>query len=190
MTQGIVLAGGYSSRAETNKMVFLYQGIPLILSTITAMKPYVTNIIVVSGHYHGELTTMLKDVSDVTIVYNKAYDQGMYASVKTGLTHTYEDVFIIPGDVPLVKPSTYERLKAAKGLIKVPSYNNQRGHPLFMDKRLRKCLLESHTITNLKAFRNAQGFETIPVDDPGILVDIDTQEAYFQLLKNTNKGLI
>ena len=188
MTQGIVLAGGYSSRAETNKMGFLYQGSPLILSTIETMMPYVTNIIVVSGHYHDELSTMLKDVSDVTIVYNKNYDQGMYASVKTGMADTFEDVFIIPGDVPLVRPSTYEQLKAAKGLIKVPSYNNRRGHPLFMDKRLRNILLESPTITNLKAFRDAQGFETIPVDDPGILVDIDTQEAYFQLLKNTNKG--
>ncbi|MFW6284807.1 MAG: nucleotidyltransferase family protein [Bacillota bacterium] len=184
MAEGIVLAGGYSSRMNANKMALIYHGKPLILSTIEAMKPHVSRMVVVSGHHHGSLRLLLKGLPEVSVVKNPDYSEGMFSSIKVGMAHTEEDVFIIPGDCPLVNPTTYERLKEGKGSIRVPAYEKRRGHPIYLSKTLREDLLNAPSTMNLKAFRDQKGFETIPVEDPGILIDIDTKEDYDTITKD------
>ena len=44
MAQGIILAGGFSSRTQNNKMRLSIDGKPLIFHTIEAMKPFVNKI--------------------------------------------------------------------------------------------------------------------------------------------------
>ncbi|MFW5913617.1 MAG: nucleotidyltransferase family protein [Bacillota bacterium] len=183
MTEGIVLAGGYSSRANANKMALIYHGKPLILSTIEAMKPHVSRVVVVSGHHHGTLRLLLKGMPDVSIVKNPDYDEGMFSSIKVGMQHTKDDVFIIPGDCPMVDTKTYEALKQGDQSIRVPSYEGRRGHPIFIPHTLRNDLLNAPKSANLKTFRDSKGFETVPVDDPGILIDIDTKEDYDKITK-------
>ncbi|MFP4077711.1 MAG: nucleotidyltransferase family protein [Bacillota bacterium] len=183
MAEGIVLAGGYSSRAHANKMAFIYHGKPLILSTIETMKPHVRRVVVVSGHHHGTLRLLLKGMPDVTIVKNPDYDQGMFSSIKVGMRHTKDDVFIIPGDCPMVVSTTYDQLEQGNHAIRVPAYQGRRGHPIFIASTLRDDLLKAPASTNLKAFRDSKGFETVPVDDPGILIDIDTKEDYDKITK-------
>ena len=186
MTEGIILAGGYSSRAKANKMALLYHGKPLILSTIETMRSHVSRIVVVTGHHHGTLKLVLKDAPDVEVIRNDDYDMGMFSSVKVGLAHTTEDVFIIPGDVPTVNPGTYGALLKGEGDIRVPSYGEKKGHPIFIDRTLRGDIMKSDVEkTHLKAFRDAHGYRTVPVDDPGILIDIDTKEDYHRM---TNEG--
>ena len=188
MAEGIILAGGYSKRTGTNKMMLPFRGKPLIVSTIMAMRPKVSNIVVVSGHYHEPLEETLKRISHVRLVHNDAYDKGMYASVKKGMDETSEDVFIIPGDMPLVQSSTYEKLLNADGLIRVPTKNKRKGHPIFIDASLRSKLLDSKTYDHLKAFRNAQGFNEVPVEDEGILIDIDTMDDYLQMKRKKERS--
>ncbi|MFW6285405.1 MAG: nucleotidyltransferase family protein [Bacillota bacterium] len=183
MAEGIVLAGGYSSRVNANKMALIYHGKPLILSTIEAMKPHVSRVVVVSGHHHGSLRLLLKGMPEVTLVKNPNYDEGMFSSIKVGMQHTNGDVFIIPGDCPMVNPKTYEQLKKGDQPIRVPAHEGKRGHPIFIASTLRNALLQAPNSTNLKTFRDAQGFETIAVDDPGILIDVDTKEDYDRITK-------
>ncbi len=187
MTEGIVLAGGYSSRAKANKMALIHHGKPLILSTIESMRPHVSRIIVVSGHHHGTLRLILNGLKGVDIVKNEAYDQGMFSSVKTGMAHTEGDVFIIPGDVPTVDPHTYKRLLDSKGAIRVPVHKDRKGHPIFISGSLRDDLLKAEQNSNLKAFRDKHGFEGVRVDDPGILIDIDTREDYLRMTDNNGE---
>lgn len=183
MAQGIILAGGYSSRIGQNKMGLLYQGIPLIHHCIQTMMPFVTDIFVVTGHYHHEISQLLSTMKKVTIIYNECYPHGMFSSVLAGVKHVNADFFILPGDYPLIKPQTYALLSKSKKLIAVPNHQHQRGHPLLIKKELINDLLEEPMDSNLKAFRNRYEIDDIETDDSGILFDIDTLQDHNDLIK-------
>lgn len=183
MAQGIILAGGYSSRIGQNKMSLIFQAMPLIHHSIQTMSPFVTEIFVVTGHYHDELVNLLSGIEKVRLIYNEKYPYGMFSSVKKGAMHVCEDFFILPGDYPVIKPSTYEALLKSTSMIAVPNFQGKRGHPIFLSKALINSLIHEPDDSNLKAFRNRYEVEDIAVDDEGILIDIDTLSDHNQLVK-------
>jgi len=183
MAQGIILAGGYSSRIGQNKMTLSYLGIPIILHCIHSMEPFVSHIFVISGHYHDELVQVLESYPHVSIIYNELYHLGMFTSVKKGVEKVTDDFFIIPGDYPLIMKSTYETLLKSKELIAVPVFQNKKGHPILIKKELIEALRNEPQDSNLKLFRNKFRFEEIQVNDPGILLDIDTMDDHEHLIK-------
>ncbi|PKL01313.1 MAG: molybdopterin-guanine dinucleotide biosynthesis protein A [Tenericutes bacterium HGW-Tenericutes-1] len=182
MAQGIILAGGYSSRIGQNKMTLSYLGEPLICHCIKSMTPFVTDIFVVTGHYHQELLPILEKIPKVSVIYNEIYHQGMFTSVLAGVNHVTEDFFIIPGDYPNVLSNTYESLLDNKAFISVPVYQNKKGHPLFIKKSLIDDLRKEPLDSNLKVFRNRYFYEEVTVNDAGILQDIDTLKDLEQLV--------
>lgn len=181
MTMGIILAGGYSSRAESNKMVLKYKNIEIIKHAINAMQDYCTEVIVVTGHYHDDTLKVLKDFPKIRVVRNLDYNKGMFSSVKVGVREVDDDFFLTPGDYPLIMKSTYEKVLNATGLIRVPTFNKCRGHPLFISKELISNLLNESDDSNLKLFRNKYEITNVETNDEGILKDIDTVNDYLRL---------
>ena len=181
MAMGIILAGGYSSRAESNKMVLKYKNTEIIRHAIMAMQDYCTRVIVVTGHYHNDILEVVKDFEKVKVVRNLNYSQGMFSSVKVGVREVDDDFFVTPGDYPLIKKPTYEKILAAKGIIRVPTFNNRRGHPIFIGKELIKSLIDEKEDSNLKLFRNKYEITNVETEDSGILKDIDTVNDYLKL---------
>jgi molybdenum cofactor cytidylyltransferase len=177
MLDGIVLAGGYSSRFNKNKMCVDYKGLPLIVHTILTMHEVCEKIYVVTGHYHDEIKEVLRNYDYVETVYNRDYALGMFSSVKAGVTRINHNFFLIPGDYPLLGKEVYEKLLLGKEKLRVPSFEKHLGHPLYFDFSLKKEILNTKA-TNLKAYRDLCGFEIIDVDDPFILKDIDTEEDF------------
>ena len=185
MAEGIILAGGYSSRMKSDKMLLNVNGAPLIFHTINSLKPYVKKIIVVTGHYHNELKSSLSKLDNVDVVYNPRYQEGMFTSIKTGVNHVSDDFFVLPGDCPFVRASTIHALLNTSGRVRVPTYRGESGHPIFFEKSLIKPLLnEDETNSNLKVFRDRCGYVGVEVDDKNILNDIDTVSDYESLLSN------
>lgn len=183
MTQGIILAAGYSSRVASNKMLLKHEGKFLLAHAIEGMLPIVDSIFVVTGHFHQEITEALQKYSNVTIVYNPNYPQGMFSSVQAGVRCATGDFFILPGDCPFVSLSTYKKLLAGTKDIRVPSYKEQTGHPLFIKHSLKEELLSEPSTSNLKVFRNRHDYEIIKTDDSQVLMDIDTPSDYQALNK-------
>ncbi|MFA7075271.1 MAG: nucleotidyltransferase family protein [Candidatus Izemoplasmatales bacterium] len=177
MFEGIILAGGYSSRFEQNKMCVWFNGKPLILHTIETMLKVCKKVYVVTGYYHKEISGVLAGIDNVEIVYNKSFDEGMFSSVKAGVRHVKHDFFIIPGDYPLVEESTYKIIISGHKTLRVPSYNHRLGHPLFMKYELKEDLIFSYA-KSLKEFRNLYDYEIVEVDDKYIHVDIDTIQDF------------
>ncbi len=182
MAQGIILAAGFSSRAKSNKMLLEIRGVSLLEHAIMGMKPFVSHIYVVTGHYHKEINDRLSYDQHVSCIYNAQYEQGMFSSIKTGVFVVDEDFFILPGDCPFVQKETYQALLKGHHFIRVPSFNKQRGHPIWMDHSLAKELLKEPIDSSLKAFRNRYDFETIDVSDSHILDDIDTLIDYQKMI--------
>ncbi len=181
MVDGIVLAGGFSSRAKTNKMILLYKDKELILHTIETMHSVCDKIIVVTGHYHSDMVSLLSGYNFIQIVYNENYELGMFSSIKKGVSKTQNDFFIIPGDAPKVLKSTYSEILSIKEGIVVPSYNMRLGHPIFFKKKFKEEILNTNH-NNLKDFRNAHDFYILETQDSGILLDIDDLNDYNKLI--------
>ncbi|MFA5421962.1 MAG: nucleotidyltransferase family protein [Bacilli bacterium] len=191
MIQGVILAAGYASRAEANKMLLVHQGKFLLAHAIEGMMPFVDHIFVVTGHYRDEVSRALKSYSEVTAVYNPLYSQGMFTSVQAGVRMVAGDFFILPGDCPFVSADTYRKLLAGTGEMRVPSYQNRTGHPLFVKHSLKEKLLSEPSTSNLKVFRNRHDYEIIKTEDSQILIDIDTPRDYRALStsgKDTKHG--
>jgi len=178
MRYGVVLAGGFSSRATCNKMVLKMDDDYMINKTIQSMLPFVDEVIVVSGHYHKDIVYAVKEWKHVTVVRNEFYGHGMFSSVKTGVKETFGDFFIVPGDCPFVCEEVYEALLMAQGEIRVPTYNGLKGHPIFLSGSLKQHLLDFDDDSHLKAFRDTKEVTYVTTNCPGILKDIDTLEDY------------
>lgn len=182
MAQGIILAGGFSSRTSNNKMRLSIDGKPLIIHTIEAMKPFVNKIFLITGHYDVDIRSIVNEDEKIQIIYNADYEKGMFSSVLCGVKNVTEDFFIIPGDIPFIYASTYDALLKGSKPIRFPSYKGKEGHPLFISIKLKEKLLQEPVDSNLRKFRDEQDKEIIPVDDPNILKDIDTMKEYQTLL--------
>ncbi|MDA3847111.1 MAG: nucleotidyltransferase family protein [Vallitaleaceae bacterium] len=202
MLSAIVLTAGYASRAKVNKITLKIDGLTVIERILLMLKPYCESIVVVTGHYHDEISEIMKYHPSVTVVKNERYDLGMFSSVQAGVRLMKNDFILIPGDYPLIEPTTIVAITKgtcnANGIasgkinsdIVVPTYNGRKGHPIVIKQRLIQPLLEEDIGSNLKVFRDRYEVAYIPVEDEGILLDIDTIDDYHHILRKAERGSI
>ncbi len=140
--EAVILAGGLSSRCNTNKLLFEFNRTTIIESVIRSFYGICNRIIVVSGHFHNEISPVLKQYDKVDVIYNKNYQDGMFSSVKTGVSAVTTDrLFITPGDYPLVKESTIKSLLNADSDFVYPTYNGIKGHPILLKNTIIPIIL-------------------------------------------------
>jgi molybdenum cofactor cytidylyltransferase len=191
----IVLAGGLSTRMKQFKPL-----LPLGEETITdrvidTFLKNKVNVFLVVGYRHENVAAVIKK-RDITIVYNPDYEKGMFSSIQAGVRHLtpdYQSFFILPVDIPLVKPTTIKRLMTASEKnprnIIYPVFEGKRGHPPLIPSSLAPAVLEWHKGGGLKAV--LKSYEklalNVPVADSFILFDIDTPEDYAALLERLKR---
>lgn len=184
--EGIILAAGFSSRANAFKMALDFNGKTVIENTVSNMKKYCSKIYVVGGYKIEIIEDILKTYSDVEVVFNENYIEGMFSSVKRGIECLKGDrFFFTPGDYPFIKAETYKALLDTEGDIIIPVCDGRKGHPVLIDTLIGKELLKSDKFHNLKEYIDSKGFIPVEVKDKGILKDLDTMEDYKELLDMT-----
>jgi len=183
MTQGLILAGGYSSRMEQNKMTLKINEIPVICHTIEAMKDFVSEIILISGHFHEDLIAAVAPYQKVRVIRNTHYELGMFSSIQIGIQYLNDDFFLIPGDMPFVRKKTYQLLLSAHGDARIPTFQAQKGHPLFLSKKMLSALCCESKNANMQQFLAKHECKLIETDDEGILLDMDSPDEYQHLKK-------
>ncbi len=188
----IVLAAGKSSRmGSSNKLLLPFKGKEIIKHTIeNIIHQGFFEIIVVSGWQSQELENVLSEYP-LTIVHNHEYLDGQSTSLKKALDSISDKTlgaFFVLGDQPLVKKDTIKDLMNSflenPNCLVAPYYNGQRGNPVVIPRRLFAVL------NNLQGDKGARGLFLdqdsiikLLVDDPGVILDIDTQEMYEKLLR-------
>ena len=172
MAECIILAGGKSTRMGTNKMLLNYKGHPLLWHTIQSVKPFVSRVIIVTGRYDQEIREALKE-ENVTFIYNKDYELGMFSSVLTGVRVTKDDFMILPGDCPFIKKETFEKILSGTEDIRYPKCGELEGHPLYISKKYKSELLNFGLDNNLKMFRDSKKCEIIIVEDKNIGMNLN-----------------
>lgn len=188
----VIIAAGYSSRMHSFKPLLPIGDKTLLETTVaTFTGAGITDIVVVVGH-HSELLIPLIEAIDLKWVLNPNYQLGMFSSVQTGaaaIDPTSRAFFTMPVDVPLVKSETIQGLVNTFDLqemdVLYPSFEGKKGHPPLISANLIPELLSSKDEGGLKVFLQQQAKPAyLNVSDPGILVDIDTQESYERLIQS------
>ena len=191
----IVLAAGLSSRMEELKPL-----LPLGEETITdrVISIFTANsvkVILVTGWRKSELIAGIKH-HDITIVENPDYASGMFSSIQAGvkgLSPSQQAFFIMPVDIPLIRPATIRRLidmaPENPNRIIYPVFNGVRGHPPLIPVSLVYEILHWNKEGGLKAVLDIQPdmATEIRVPDGCILQDIDNREDYSALLERFRK---
>lgn len=180
---GIVLAAGLSSRMGKYKMSLNLGNKTVIESCIESMYDLCFKIIVVGGYNYKIIWQILKPYKKVKIVLNPCYMEGMFSSIKLALKDvTAERFFLIPGDYPVIKKETYEKMIKCKEDIVIPIYEGKKGHPVLINSSLIDNILNDTNYKSLRDFIKYYGFTTFETKDEGILMDIDTIEDYKKVL--------
>ena len=180
--EGVILAAGLSSRAGEYKMTLPLGERTVIEHTIAGMCEAVERVIVVTGWQAERLQDLLADREGVDLVHNAGYRAGMFSSVRVGLAQVRAPRFLLlPGDLPLIGRRVYERLLKTPGEIVIPTFEGRRGHPVCMSSQLVPEILAQAEDSNLRAYIQGKGYDTVEVEDEGILLDLDTPEDYGRL---------
>jgi len=138
----------------------------------------------VAGHRGGELTAALEGVS-CRVAINTRYREGMLTSIQVGvreLKGRCDAFFVLPVDIPLVRPLTIrrlmERFDERSSLICHPVAESGRGHPPLIDSSLTGELLACTAAGGLKVFLEGYADRSVdvPVADAWIRRDVDTDE--------------
>lgn len=183
----LIIAAGYSSRMHDFKPLLPLGKISALQRLIETYKVHGLNhIYVVVGHRHEEIEEVLKE-QNVTVVYNEAYDKGMFSSIQKGLRAIDGRVsafYMNPVDIPLITVHSLERLFEAyvrkkKGVI-YPTFLERKGHPPLIDMKYKEHILSSDGEGGLKRVLEAFNEDAlfVSVRDQSVLMDMDTKEDY------------
>lgn len=111
---------------------------------------------------------------------------GMGHSIVAGVSATgdADGWLILPADMPLVRPATI--LAVAEGLERFPvcyaQYRGMQGHPVGFGTELYSELMALHGDEGARRIVARYAAQPIPVDDPGVHVDVDTAEDLARLI--------
>ena len=83
-----------------------------------------------------------------------------------------------------------DRFRQGGAAIVLPTLSGQRGHPVMFGREVFDELIETPDEEGARAVVRADPSRValVPVDDPAVLEDIDTPEAYADLLRRTDAG--
>ena len=195
----IVLAAGRATRFADDggqnggKVSAMFEGRPLIAHAVAAAAASnAAPVIVVTGHGAERVRVALAG-ADVLFVYNAHFANGMAGSLAAGLVavpETADAALVLLADMPRVAHGTLDVLIDAYDRERpdavVPVHKGRRGNPVLISRALFPALLR---LTGDEGARRvlADGAHRVlscPVDDPGVLIDVDTRETLDALARS------
>jgi molybdenum cofactor cytidylyltransferase len=188
----VILAAGNSSRLGEPKQLLQFQGKSLIRHITTAALEIVgSNTIIVTGAHSGLIETELADLP-CQLVFNADWQEGMSASIKTGihaLPLQYPDLkgaILAVSDQPFVSAAIFNALirtfeNTAKGIV-ASKYGDSLGTPAFFAASYFPALLQLTGAEGAKKLFKRYPDDVSVYPFPEGSIDIDTQEDYKRLI--------
>jgi molybdenum cofactor cytidylyltransferase len=169
----------------TAKQLLRFGDRPLLEHVLDSVRASsVTEIVLVLGFEAEAIQREIK-LHDVRLVVNSQYRQGMGTSLQSGLAALdpeAEGALVVLSDQPLVRPGTFDRLiaehQAGKAQIVIPTYRGFRGNPVLLDRSIFPELMALNGDIGCRAVfgDHIDGIVKLPVDDVGILLDVDERK--------------
>ncbi len=198
MIYAVVLAAGESRRMGEAKQLLPFGG-KTVLQTVVdrLLLTRADGVLVVLGCKQEEIRQTILD-RDIRIVLNPDYREGMFSSVRSGISalpHDATAFVICLGDQPWVDPDVVDRLiqvhlKSGRGIV-IPTCNGKRGHPTLISIHYRDEILGLSEEHGLKPLTRGHPEDTAEEETGAseILEDIDTPQDYQEaMVAKAGKG--
>lgn len=184
---GVIPAAGASARMGAPKALLDAGGRSFVAASVGAL---------VAGGCDPVLVVVAPEQPDVTrraqaagavVVENPEPGEGPITSLRLALSVLAGEtaaIAVLPVDHPLVRPETVtsllEAFRSHEAPLVLPVLDGARGHPAILGKALYPELLDPALEGGARTVVHAHLEEALllSVDDPGVVTDIDTPEAY------------
>ena len=193
----ILLAAGESSRMGQLKALLPWRDTTLLEYQLhSLLDAGVGRVIVVLGHDADRLKPLVESADRASWTVNPDYLQGKTTSLKTGVaalaSQQVSDVLLLNVDQPRSADTVrtlLERHLASSYRITIPTHGGKGGHPILIAAELIPELAEiEEESLGLKAVvrRHADATERFELDDPSVLLDLNTPEQYQKALDSSH----
>lgn len=184
---GVIPCAGASTRMGRSKALLDAGGRSFLAATVGSLiGGGCAPVVVVVGPGQTDEARRAKAAGAV-VLENPAPGEGPITSLRLALAvlgSTVEGVAFLPVDHPRVRPETVatlvEALRGGEAPLVLPTYQGTRGHPALFRRGLFPALadpgLQGGARTVVHAHLDAATL--LAVDDPGVVTDIDTPDAY------------
>jgi molybdenum cofactor cytidylyltransferase len=186
-TAAILLAAGQSRRMGRCKQLLPLGGFTVIDRCLDNLVMGGADEVVVVVQDEGSDVAVAARAHPVRIVVNRESDGDMASSVRAGrdaLSTSISGVIVALCDFPLVSAATVTSLLEEhadySGSIIIPCHGGRRGHPLLFPRPVLDELAGGLILRDLVQ-RNPERIRCLDVNDPGVLIDMDTPEDYHRI---------
>jgi molybdenum cofactor cytidylyltransferase len=187
-TAALILSGGESSRFGGVPKALLRAGESSAVRRLAeiSLAQGLDPVVVVVGVHRLPVAHELRGLP-VEIVEAADWYEGRTASVQAGLgaLPAGRDILFWPVDHPFVSPRTVAVLTSLLesdplGVWFIPTYQGHGGHPVAWRSVVRRDVLELRPDAPIRSLLPEFGPQVrrMPVDDPGVIANVDTPEAY------------
>ncbi|HZG14108.1 MAG TPA: nucleotidyltransferase family protein [Candidatus Bathyarchaeia archaeon] len=191
-----ILAAGLSTRMGQSKQLLEWQGRSMLEHLIRQLLRHeFDHVYAVIGHEAQQIQMRITiEDSRFSWLVNEAYPTGQSSSVACALDHglqSHRAAAIFLGDLPLLKDETirYIGIEGKRLLTTItepfavqPSYRGTPGHPVYLGNLQKESYAGLQGDQGMKPIlRSMEHRYVLPVEDEGILLDIDTPAAYEHL---------
>jgi molybdenum cofactor cytidylyltransferase len=198
---GVILAAGESTRMGRDKALLPWPpsvstgGTPagtLLSTAISALSEFCDLVIVVAGKNEAALRPVIYGCG-AFLARNPNPDLGQFSSLQVGLHETLnqgrDNAMVTLVDRPPPQSTTLHTLVAAftsrdYGIWSVvPESQGKHGHPILIGREMIEAFLKAPgtSIARDIEHANQQRILYVPVNDPGVIANIDTPEQYASL---------
>jgi len=180
----VILAAGESSRMGEPKPLLQIKGKSFLERAVgNCQQAGIGEILVVLGHSADGMIPHISELGCQWIIHSN-YSEGQTSSLQAGLRAIRQDVeafLLYPIDYALVEAQDLRLLLQAREQYPtkaayIPVFQNQKGHPVLLDHRIREKILEISADLGANVIVRQFQKETIliPVENEWVLRDIDT----------------
>jgi molybdenum cofactor cytidylyltransferase len=198
---GVILAAGESSRMGTDKALLPWPPVSAgqvpagtFLSGAIASLALSTDLTIVVAGRNESIIAPIAYAHGGVVVVNPAPERGQFSSLQVGLREVLnrgrDAAMLTLVDRPPVGAATVEKLRAGfreasaryKWVV-IPEYAGKHGHPIVLAREMIEAFLRAPTAATARdvEHQNQQHIEYFEVDDPLVVVNINTPQEYAAL---------
>lgn len=182
----VVLAAGQSRRFGSDKRAHRLPGGQTLLHRVVERVQQAVDGVILVLKPEDEGLWAFPPCDSLKIVYASEHGKGMGHSLSAGVHAMMQDSFeaclVVLADMPTIEVSSYkalaEALRAGASIVQ-PVFNGLKGNPAGFNQRWYSQLLRSQGDQGAKQFivKNIGEVSFIHLNDPGVLLDIDTPQS-------------
>ena len=184
---GVLLAAGAGRRFGSDKLLYqLPDGMPMAVAAAAHLLPACETVVAVLRPEQDSLATQLASLG-CEIVFSVESESGMGHSLAAGVRamHDAAGWIVALADMPFIATDSHRAIVSrlqAGALLAAPKYQERRGHPVGFSSIWYPQLVTMTGDQGGKAILEQHKQEIIlcPVDDPGVIWDIDRPEDLTQ----------